>query len=100
MSLNPIIENMLEAYQPEQLHSLLAWLDPALQNLTDIESPNTKAESNMSTSITTPISNGLQLEDQVALSILSEFGPNFSTKPYFQWLNNNVSQRIIAPTQA
>ncbi len=100
MSLNPIIENMLEAYQPEQLHSLLAWLDPSLQNLTELESQNPKAESTMSIPITMPPSNGLQLEDQVALSILSEFGPNFTGKPYFHWLNTCVSQRINAPARA
>lgn len=96
MSINPYILNMLEAYQPEQLHTLLEWLDPAIQNLIDTESHNPKAEPTMSTVIHLPTSNPAPLEDQVTVSIVNEFGPSFSGKAYFQWLRNCVSQRISA----
>jgi hypothetical protein len=109
MNIHPYIENMLENYQTEHLHSLLEWLDPEFKNLTElfllleIEAKNSqtpKRESMMSTPICPLSTHSFSLEEQATFSILNEFGPNVSGKSYFQWLKSDVAQRLVSSISA
>lgn len=103
MTINPHLVELLETYEPEHLSALLNWLEPTANLLFDEDSLGTtellfsQEETPMSaqSKITyLPTHQPLLLEDQIAFSLLNEFGTGFSGKAYFHWLRACVSQRF------
>jgi hypothetical protein len=94
MQLNPTLAKLLEAYELEELNTLVGWLEPEARPLTD-ESLLSKEEPVMNTTFS---SAPVVLDDLVEFSILNEFGPDFQGKSCFDWLRQCMIQRFNPTT--
>jgi hypothetical protein len=100
MSLSPYLFQVLEAYEPERLQTLLKWLE-ANSSVSQNASPDQEKETSSMSAIQfnqalTDIQAGspTPLDDLILFSILDEFGPQFIGKPCFHWLSQSVSRHI------
>jgi hypothetical protein len=97
MQLNPRITQLLEGYEPERLKALLAWF---LAEVSQTVSANPFAAALLAVeSLDAPscyqlMSSDLVLEDVVKVSILNEFGPEFTAKKSFHWLDRTMRHRF------
>jgi hypothetical protein len=90
MNLNPTLAKLLEAYELEELNTLVSWLEPEAKPLED-ESLLLKEEPAMNT---TRCFSPVVLDDLVEFSIVNEFGPDFQGKSCFDWLRQCLIQRF------
>lgn len=99
MSFNPNLVSLLESYTPERLRAILLWLYLDSQKLSQPdERLNAMLEDVHTLDVTTCYQSleTLALDDLVDVSLLSEFGTSFSTKPGFQWLHRAMSHRLAS----
>lgn len=95
MRLNPHLSQVLEIYDPERLNAILLWLNAELKEMfTASDNQQTKV-INLESAASTP----LLLDDLVQFSILNEFGPDFSDKPVYPWLQQQVCQKVTHTAQ-
>lgn len=107
MTIHPHLVELLETYEPEHLNALVNWLDSETESLSDDAHTDPSAQPNPALGLKeeTPMSSlsnitfiqaapSILLSDQVAFSLLNEFGPGFSGKAYFHWLKDCVSNRF------
>lgn len=90
MRLNPHLSQVLEIYDPERLYAILNWLNSEFKDMFTSSSDTQQTETvNVESA-----SSVLMLDDLVQFSILNEFGPDFSEKPAFPWLQKQVCQKV------
>lgn len=95
MRLNPHLAQVLELYDSERLNAILLWLNTELKEMFTT-SDNQQTEV---TNLESAANATLVLDDLVQFSILNEFGLNFSDKPAYPWLQQQVCQKVAQTAQ-
>ena len=97
MELNPSLESVIPAYEPDRLRALLVWFGAEAETLGS-QSARLSAildeTEQMDINTCYELINQLQPDDMVRFSVLNEFGPSFAKKPYFNWLNARIQASL------